>query len=351
MEYKELSRLIKDNTDDFIENTMQCVYGKKLSEIEGSERAQKSRRDLEYIINYLAESVYFNNKGLFEDFSIWLKSLFKNNGMDESVFIDTYKCLIQSLEKEFQEKEKNYLKNIITDSMNKALQKEDSIDSFIREDNPYQDYADKYLDLLLENKKAEASQLITDKALSNMGVDEIYLNIFQPVQKEVGRLWHANKVSVAQEHYISSVTQLVMSQLYPHFLSMGGKKGSVVTTAVGNELHEIGIRMIADLLEVDGYDTIHLGANTPNESIVKTLMNNQTKLLGVSVTLPIHLSGLEQLINMIKKEQLLKDLKIMVGGYAFNRNPDLVNEFEIDEYSRDAKDAVKKANSLTEVVD
>jgi len=351
MQNKELSRLIEDNTDIFIENTMQCVYGDKLSEIEGSERAQKSRRDLEYIINYLSESVYFNNPGLFEDFSIWLKSLFKNMDMDEEIFKETYNCLIKSLEKEFQKQERTYIKNIIKDSMKKALKKEESMDSFIREDNPYQDYAEEYLNLLLDNKKAEASQLITDKALYNMDVDEIYLNIFQPVQKEVGRLWHANKVSVAQEHYISSVTQLVMSQLYPHFLSMGGKKGSVVTTAVGNELHEIGIRMIADLLEVDGYDTIHLGANTPNESIVKTLMNNQTKLLGVSVTLPIHLSGLEKLITMIKNEKLLKDLKIMVGGYSFNRNPELVNEFEIDEYSRDAKDAVKKANSLTEVVD
>jgi hypothetical protein len=30
--------------------------------------------------------------------------------------------------------------------------------------------------------------------LSDIEVDEIYLNIFQPVQKEVVRLWYINKV-------------------------------------------------------------------------------------------------------------------------------------------------------------
>jgi len=350
MQYKDVSRDLEKKTNLLVDSTMKCVYGDKLKDIKGSDKEEKSIRDIEYIINYLSEAAYFNNKGLFEDFSLWLNSLFNNIDLGEEVFKTTYKCIIKQIEHEFDEKVSNYLNNIIRESMQEALNNKEEIASFIKKDNPYQVYAKRYLDLLLEHKKEEASKLITDEALNEMGIADIYLNIFQPVQKEVGRLWHANKVSVAQEHYISSVTQLIMSQLYPHFLSIGGKKGSVVTTAVGNELHEIGIRMIADLLEVDGYDTIHLGANTPNTGIIQTLKSNKTKLLGVSVTLPLHLKELDKLITMIRDERELNNLKIMIGGYAFNRNPELVNEFDVDEYSKDAQDAVKKANILTGVL-
>src|SRR6056297_151613 len=346
MQYKELSRKLEKRSELLVESTMQCIYKDKRDDIKETEREKKSINDLKYILNYLSEAVYFNKKEIFNDFSDWLKTLFINIGLGEQVFTDTYNCLQKVIFSEFNQEISNYLIRIIEDAKNSAIEKQEWGKSYIKEDNPYYEYAKQYLKLLLDHKKSQASKLITEEAFSNMEVDEIYLKIFQPVQKEVGRLWHKNEVSVAQEHYISSVTQLIMSQLYAHFLSIGGKKGSLVTTAVGNELHEIGIRMIADLFEVDGYDTIHLGANTPNNSIIETLRNNHSKLLGISVTLPIHLQELEKLINMIKNAEGLQELKIMVGGYAFNRNPSLLDKFDIDLYCKDASEAVNKANEL-----
>ena len=39
--------------------------------------------------------------------------------------------------------------------------------------------------------------------------------MFQCSQYEIGRLWQMNKLTVAQEHYCSAATQLIMSLLYP----------------------------------------------------------------------------------------------------------------------------------------
>lgn len=345
MNTKKLSGKIENRFDELNDQIIKCIKkGKSRTEFAFDE--EKSVRDLEYILNYLAEAVYFDNDNLFKDFSIWLNSLFENLGLPDDVFINTYNCIQEVIKDNFEFEEVNYLNNIIDLSIKKALNKEGRETSYITDENPHKYYADKYLELLLDNKKNEASNLIVKEALSEMSVPEIYLNILEPVQKEVGRLWHANIISVAQEHYISSVTQLVMSQLYSHFLSSGGEKGSIVTTAVGTELHEIGIRMVADLLEIDGFDTIHLGANTPNSSIVETLKNNRTLLLGVSVTLPIHLKELAQLIEMIRSEPELANIKILVGGYAFNQNPELKEDFDVDAYSVNAQDAVKKVNKL-----
>lgn len=345
MNKKELSLKIENMFDDLIENTRKCIKRGKSSTVFNNDEI-KSVRDLEYILDYLAEAVYFDNINLFNDFSIWLNSLFENIGLSEDVFINTYNCIQEVIKENFAPEESNYLNNILDEAIEKALYEKKRGKSYITEDNPQQDFAKKYLELLRNNNKMAASNLIVEEALSKMSVTEIYLNILEPVQKEVGRLWHSNEISVAQEHYISSVTQLVMSQLYSHFLSSGGEKGNIVTTAVGTELHEIGVRMVADLLEIDGFDTIHLGANTPNSSIVETLKKNRTTLLGVSVTLPIHLKELNQLVEMTRSDPELAKLKILVGGYAFNQNPELKEDFEVDAYSVNAQDAVKKANQL-----
>ncbi len=345
MNTKKLSRGIENKIDSLREDSLHCIK-KETARGEFLIDEDKNVRDVEYILDYLVETVYFDEVNLFIDFSIWLNSLFENKGLSEDVFKNTYNCIQEVIQKDFEPKDVKYLNNILNDSIEKALHESNRLNSYITEDNPHKDFANKYLKFLLANKKTKASNLIVKEAFSEMSVPEIYLNILEPVQKEVGRLWHANEITVAQEHYISSVTQLVISQLYSHFLSSGGEKGNIVTTAVGTELHEIGIRMVADLLEIDGFDTLHLGANTPNSSIIESLKKNKSILLGVSVTLPLHLKELKQLIEMIRSEPELADLKILAGGYAFNQNPELKDDFDVDAYSINAQDAVKKANLL-----
>ena len=347
MDKKQLSNKLLNKKDIIISDVMDCIFNEKYDREVTDEYKMKSKRDLDFIIDYLSEAAYFDDPGIFNEFSIWLNSLLKNLGLNQNVTKITYQCIIERIENNFVNKEYRYFKNIIENALELALKIDSYEDSYITDDNPHISYAKKYLELLLDNNKVEANKIITEKALSEMEIDEIYLNIFQPVQKEVGRLWHLNKVSVAQEHYISSVTQLIMSQLYSHFLTVGGKKGTIVTTAVGDELHEIGIRMVADLLEVDGYDTIHLGANKTKSAIIDTLKVNDAKLLGISVTLPIHLKKLDKLVNAIRNDQKLSDLKILVGGYAFNNNINLWEKFNVDAYSNNAKDAVLKVNKLT----
>ena len=72
-----------------------------------------------------------------------------------------------------------------------------------------------YLDALLRGERRVAATRITDSVAGGTSLTEIYLRVFQPVLYEIGRRWQANEITVAQEHYCSAATQLIMSQLYP----------------------------------------------------------------------------------------------------------------------------------------
>ena len=108
-----------------------------------------------------------------------------------------------------------------------------------------------------------------------------------------------NEVSVAQEHFCTAATQLIMSQLYPHIFATVKTGRCLVATAVGGELHEIGVRMMADFLEMEGWDTYYLGGNMPAESIVRSLKDRHADVVAISATISSRVSKVTELIDAI----------------------------------------------------
>ena len=102
---------------------------------------------------------------------------------------------------------------------------------------------------------------------------DIYLQVFQRSQYEIGRLWQMNKLTMAQEHYCSAATQLIMSLLYPRIFDTKKIGARLVAACVQGDLHEIGLRIVSDFFEIEGWDTFYLGANTPTSGILDTLRN------------------------------------------------------------------------------
>ena len=106
-------------------------------------------------------------------------------------------------------------------------------------------------------------RFVLDAVNSGVPVRDIYLQVFQPAQYEIGRLWQTNRISVAQEHYCTAATQLIMSQLYPLIFSSPRNGLRMVAACVQGDSHELGLRMVSDFFELEGWDTLFLGASTP----------------------------------------------------------------------------------------
>jgi methanogenic corrinoid protein MtbC1 len=135
--------------------------------------------------------------------------------------------------------------------------------SYIEPGDPFAELATRYLDTLLAGDRQAASALILEAVSAGASVRDIYLLVFQRSQHEIGRRWQLNEMSVAEEHFCTAATQLIMSQLYPQIFSTARRNRKLVAACVGGDLHEIGVRMVADFFEMDGWDTYYVGANMP----------------------------------------------------------------------------------------
>jgi len=159
---------------------------------------------------------------------------------------------------------------------------------------------------------------------------------------EVGNLWHKNIISVDKEHYCTATTQVVLSQFYPIIFGTPRKGHRILTCCVGSELHEMGIRMLSDLFEYSGWDSIYLGASVPKEAILHAIQEGKPDLVALSVTMPQHLPLCLEIVNAIREKY--SNIKIAVGGRAFLSTEQLWKKWPVDISTEDAAQLIEWAN-------
>jgi len=304
-----------------------------------------SLRDVGYHFQFLAEALAMNNTIIFADYVAWVKKLFKGLNLPEVSMQCALECIDEVLKEKLSPEQYPIVSPIIEAGFAALNEPLPSNCCFIDRDAPLGELAHAYNQALLNGDRHAAQNLILDTVEQGVAVKDIYLNVFQKSQYEIGNLWLENKINVAKEHFCTVATQHIMSQLYPHIFSTQRNGHSFLAANIGGELHEIGIRMVADFFEMEGWDTYYLGSNTPVDSIIKSANEYKVNLIGLSITLPTHISLLKDAVEKIRKGTS-PSTKIIIGGFALNRDGMPINQFKADGYAPNALLAVSLGNQL-----
>lgn len=313
----------------------------------GSEGRRLSVRDAGYHLPFLVEAVVSDDTDVFCEYVAWVKRLFRGLNFPDEVMIVTLECTAEVLKEMFDEKFYPVFMPFIDAGIQTMHEPLDEISSFIDTSTEAGKISRRYTDALLDGDRRTASKIVMDAVENKMPVKDIYLQVFQQSQYEVGRLWLNNEISVATEHFCSASTQTIMAQMYPYIFSTNRIGKTLVAACVGGELHEIGIRMVTDFFEMEGWDTYYLGANSPAASILNAIDENEAHMVAMSAAMPYHRSLLRETIRKIRDSSAGKNVKIMIGGSALNFFGDGWSDFGADGYAPNASEAVKEANLLT----
>jgi len=310
----------------------------------------KFLQDANYHLTYLSEALAAGHPSLFANYIGWAKVLLTGLGVPVEDLITTLLVTKQVLKQKTSKESHAIIDEYLEHGLSQLPTLPSQLPTFINEEKtpekPLAHLAKQYLELLLRSERHLASRLILDAVQAGHRVKDIYLDVFQQTQYEIGRLWQMNKVTVAQEHYCTAATQLIMSQLYPYIFATERKDSALVATCVGGELHEIGVRMVTDFFEMEGWDTYYLGANVPASTILETIEERKADILAISATMTFHIRRVEQLIQAIRSHENFKSTRIMVGGYPFNLEPNLWQQVGADAYANNAQQAISNAEKL-----
>ena len=198
-----------------------------------------------------------------------------------------------------------------------------------------------YLGAVREGDRRRAFQVIDEARGTGLSVGDIYLEVFQPTLREIGRLWQENEISVADEHLATAITQAAMARLYEQSFAWAPVEGrTLVAACVDVERHEVGLRMLCDLLELEGWDTAYLGSAVPIGSLTDIVRKRRPDVVALSVALAPHLPQLRAAIRAVREDVADTPPLILVGGRPFVAEPELAMQLGADLTARDAVEAV-----------
>lgn len=303
-----------------------------------------SLRDAGYHLSYLAEALDANDDRLFVAYVQWVKVLFAGLGFPEEALLETLRCTREVMAEQLDDA--SGAKATIDTAQRALLQSGAELTSFISPDTSQGELARRYLERLLAGDRAGASRLVFDAVDGGLSVRELYLEVFQPTQYELGRLWQLNEISVAQEHFCSAATQVTMSQLYPRIFTGDKKDATMLGACIGGELHELGIRMVTDFFEIEGWETHYLGANTPRSGLIEAIERVKPDVLGLSATMTFHIPKIRQIIDEVRAGDGRRP-KIIVGGYPFKIASQLWQSVDADGSANSAAEALILAGSFS----
>jgi signal transduction histidine kinase len=135
----------------------------------------------------------------------------------------------------------------------------------------------------------------------------------------------------------TATAQSALAQMYPRIERPDAVRGRAVITGVQGEMHQMGVNIVADALEADGWDVRFLGTNMPHDGILRVIAEHRAGVLGISATM---LFSVPQVRRLVRDRAAPPAPRIVLGGSAFRAAPDLWGELGAVGFAGDVRESV-----------
>jgi len=186
----------------------------------------------------------------------------------------------------------------------------------------------------------------TREALArNVPAETILKDALIPGMEEVGDLFARGEYFVPELLFAARAMTAAVDAMRPQLVQGGYEPaGKVVMGTVQGDLHDIGKRLVAMMLEGCGFEVVDLGADVAPERFVEAARESGAKLVGLSTLLTTMLPAMEATVRAIRQAGLKGGVQVMVGGAPVTES--FAKEIGADGYADDASTAAALARKL-----
>jgi excisionase family DNA binding protein len=142
--------------------------------------------------------------------------------------------------------------------------------------------ADRLFRHLVAGEEGEARRLVADLTDAGVAITTVAQEVLSPAMARVGREWRAGQVSIWQEHRATAIVQRLLGAHHPN--PRGRRRGTVAVAAPAGDHHVLPTAMAAAALRDDNWHVHHLGADVPDDELVRFVGLEPVDLVVLTVT-------------------------------------------------------------------
>jgi methanogenic corrinoid protein MtbC1 len=270
--------------------------------------------DTLFHLDFLAGSAGVGSPEAFVDYVRWVCSMLEARGIDAGHLVEHLGMVREALIERLGDDAAPYLPSLHAGilALGAAVPTAPA--------GPAEDARDevrgRWLEAVVGGRRHEAFEVLAQALAGGRSLRALYAGVVQWAQRELGEQWASNRISVAQEHLATATTQWVVSRLCSHVAYAAPVRGTVVLAGVEGELHQLGLQLLADILEVEGWDVRFLGTNTPVEALARAVLEHRPQVVGLSATLLAHVPRTLEAVARIRQLNGAP-IPVVLGGRGF----------------------------------
>jgi MerR family transcriptional regulator, light-induced transcriptional regulator len=200
----------------------------------------------------------------------------------------------------------------------------------------------------LAGDRGAALRVVIDDGIGRGArVIDLQARVISAAQREIGRLWQHNRITVADEHRATGISQIVMARLVELARPAVRNGTSIAVACVEGEHHDFPARLVADYLEHAGFDVRYYGADLPTDHLIRELASHRPDALALSVTMTPNVPALRAAVARVRADQPM--LPILVGGHALEWSPQLAEQLEVTAAGATPDDVISAAHAVVKV--
>lgn len=311
----------------------------------GAFGSDRCREELTFLLEFIRPALVFGIHEPLDDCLRWLSSLLMRRGLPTTVVFHALQEMESCLARYLCSENRMRMSALFAHAT--CVLEDANASGVIEAQKATVDpVADQVMQALVRGDRHTATALLEEAIEGGDSLAGAEHRLLEPALYEVGKEWHANRLTVAEEHLASSVAQDVMAQLLLSRPSPAPNGMRSLFAAPPGNRHVIGLRMIADAFEMSGWSVQFLGADVPRGPLLAQIREFDPHLVGLTVSLPRHLWILRELIEEIRQVHSGQQPLILVGGLLFNRVPSLATVVGADLWAANACDALERVSGV-----
>jgi methanogenic corrinoid protein MtbC1 len=220
----------------------------------------------------------------------------------------------------------------------------------LSDSGPSEDQIAALVEAVLAPGEDRASNLVRQLVESGMPVETLYLDLLAPTATRLGEMWEGDSCDFMDVTIALGRLQRTLHELSAAFtgpVNSTSAIGHVLVTGVHGEQHTLGLFLVAEFLVRDGW-SVSVGLPPSAEELLDTVRDEAFDVIGFSVGCATKLERLKHDIGRVRRSSRNREVVILVGGPAFNGQPDLVRRVGADGYARSAGEVGRVARSMLE---
>jgi methanogenic corrinoid protein MtbC1 len=195
-----------------------------------------------------------------------------------------------------------------------------------------------YLSRVGDGDEYGAVEIVTRLLDAGVPPERIMTDLIAGTQARVGELWAANEWSVAREHAATATSERALAALSARMTPAPPTRGRITVACVDGEWHALPVRILAEMLKLDGWRVDFLGPSVPGPHLVTHLHQTGPDAVALSCMIATRLPRAHAAITACRSA----GVPVIAGGRGFGPGGKYAQHLGADAWAAGAEEAVER---------